>query len=209
MKALRLLALGILPGCLLAFTPDPPFKGQGPDADGDGYGEDQDCDDNDATVNPGAAEVCDDLDNNCDGEVDEGCGEVDTDVDSGDPDLDEWPEPFAVMPPPAPSCALTGGISWVPAGAMVLGSWDDPVYPRAEVTIFAADGGILPPRKGQLAQDNLRRALLDGSVTITGGCSTRLWSMVGLVVGTINLDADPEADETYVHWGVVFQSGAP
>lgn len=33
-----------------------------------------DCDDGDASVNPGAQEVCDDLiDNNCDGEIDEGC----------------------------------------------------------------------------------------------------------------------------------------
>ncbi len=33
-----------------------------------------DCDDGEASVNPGAQEVCDDLiDNNCDGEIDEGC----------------------------------------------------------------------------------------------------------------------------------------
>ncbi len=50
------------------------------DSDGDGYyaeadcdGE-QDCDDTDATVNPGATEVCgDSKDNDCDGQVDEGC----------------------------------------------------------------------------------------------------------------------------------------
>lgn len=45
------------------------------DADNDGYcTTDGDCNDSDATVNPGAAEVCGDgIDNNCDGVVDEGC----------------------------------------------------------------------------------------------------------------------------------------
>ncbi|MCB9762864.1 MAG: hypothetical protein H6739_23890 [Alphaproteobacteria bacterium] len=42
------------------------------DEDGDGVPSDQDCDDNDAAVYPGAAEVCDNVDNNCDGAVDEG-----------------------------------------------------------------------------------------------------------------------------------------
>ncbi len=59
-----------------------------PDADGDGYGAQQgvvvrceqpsgyvassdDCDDDHAAANPGAREICDDLDNDCDGEVDE------------------------------------------------------------------------------------------------------------------------------------------
>jgi gliding motility-associated-like protein len=59
------------------------------DADGDGYGDatifvitctppagyvadDTDCDDADATVNPGEIEVCDNLDNDCDFNVDEG-----------------------------------------------------------------------------------------------------------------------------------------
>jgi hypothetical protein len=58
------------------------------DADGDGYGSSEniqicssvpgyvdnseDCDDTDSYLNPGAAEACDDKDNNCNGEVDEG-----------------------------------------------------------------------------------------------------------------------------------------
>ncbi len=44
------------------------------DLDGDTYPVATDCDDTDASVNPGATEVCDGIDNNCDGTVDEGCG---------------------------------------------------------------------------------------------------------------------------------------
>ena len=78
------------------------------DADGDGYGDpgrstlscdgesgwvadDTDCDDTRADVNPGADEVCDEADNDCDGEVDEGALTTwyrDADGDGyGDPDI--------------------------------------------------------------------------------------------------------------------------
>jgi len=44
------------------------------DADCDGYLiSEGDCNDNNAAVYPGATEVCDGVDNDCDGEVDEGC----------------------------------------------------------------------------------------------------------------------------------------
>ncbi|MFT4976357.1 MAG: hypothetical protein ACI8S6_002254, partial [Myxococcota bacterium] len=41
------------------------------DNDGDGVIADIDCDDDDAAVFPGAEELCDGLDNNCDGAIDE------------------------------------------------------------------------------------------------------------------------------------------
>ena len=49
--------------------------GPGPDddLDGDGFTESQgDCDDNNAAINPNVQEVCDGVDNNCDGQIDEG-----------------------------------------------------------------------------------------------------------------------------------------
>ena len=61
------------------------------DADGDGYfAEDDDCDDADPYNYPGAPERCDEVDNDCDGEADEGVQNTyyaDADGDSfGDPD---------------------------------------------------------------------------------------------------------------------------
>ena len=42
------------------------------DADGDSFGASCDCNDGNAMVSPEAPEICDDFDNNCDGEIDEG-----------------------------------------------------------------------------------------------------------------------------------------
>ena len=62
----------------------------GKDADGDGYPASEDCDDESDAINPGATELCDGVDNDCDGDVDEGVAAtfyLDSDDDGyGNPD---------------------------------------------------------------------------------------------------------------------------
>jgi hypothetical protein len=69
------------------------------DLDGDGFADGVDCDDSDPTVNPAAAEICDGIDQNCNGTIDDGLRVTyydDSDSDGfGDPDdsVDECSRP--------------------------------------------------------------------------------------------------------------------
>jgi|GEM_PF-5857685 len=60
------------------------------DSDNDGTADADDCDPDNADVHPGALDVCDGIDNNCDGEIDEGSNDNDGDnlKDCVDPDDD-------------------------------------------------------------------------------------------------------------------------
>ena len=64
-----------LTGCLSkdAFVVETQPDTSRTDADGDGYAiEDGDCDDSDEATHPGTEEICDGIDNNCNGLIDEG-----------------------------------------------------------------------------------------------------------------------------------------
>ena len=75
MKQLSILALLVACG----ETEDPKIQeevidtgAQTFDLDGDGYTSDEDCDDNSSAIFPTAEELCDGVDNDCDGDIDEG-----------------------------------------------------------------------------------------------------------------------------------------
>ncbi len=79
------------------------------DVDGDGYPEDLDCDDNNGDINPGATEVCDTIDNDCDLLVDDADDSLDletttawyTDADGDGHGLIDSPASLACIAPDA------------------------------------------------------------------------------------------------------------
>jgi len=85
-----------------------------PDRDNDADGVSTlngDCDDTDAAVRPTSLEVCDDIDNNCNHEIDEGCGKGDDD--------DASPDDDDAAPEPAEGCQCSSMGSGAPAGLLL------------------------------------------------------------------------------------------
>lgn len=92
------------------------------DVDGDGYCEGaDDCDDTDAATNPGASEVCDGVDNDCDGEVDEDVANTYY--------ADEDNDGFGDSAVTTIACEPSAG--WVPTDGDCVDS-DATIYPDAE-----------------------------------------------------------------------------
>ena len=108
----------LLPLLMLLGGCDPGAAAKSRDADQDGYVDGEDCDDGEASVHVGATEVCDGLDNDCNGAVDD--APVNLRVYYADADGDGHADPDA----PVYACTA-------PAGTLVVG--DDCDDGRADV----------------------------------------------------------------------------
>lgn len=76
MPVMNASAVGVVASIVVACNdgqpPDYDATPSGVDIDGDGHDASVDCDDEDPAINPGATEVCDGIDNDCDDDEDEG-----------------------------------------------------------------------------------------------------------------------------------------
>jgi streptogramin lyase len=100
----------------------PPLCVGGTDQDGDGYGPGcaagPDCDDFDPRTSPSALEICDGVDNNCNGKVDESKTSDHCSVcDSG---CDAYGDPFVVDPAQDPNVLDVDGVNLNPDGDLQL-----------------------------------------------------------------------------------------
>ncbi|MFK7931129.1 MAG: putative metal-binding motif-containing protein [Myxococcota bacterium] len=76
------------------------------DLDGDGVAADEDCDDQNASIYPSAPELCDELDNNCNGQVDEAA----VDMQPFTPDKDEDGHGIRLLQPTM-ACSAPAGLA--------------------------------------------------------------------------------------------------
>lgn len=93
------------------------------DADADGYSNTEDCNDQNAAIFPGATEVCDGIDNNCDGLTDEGLT-----VNTFYPDADG--DGFGDFNAPLDTCLPTAPVGFVTNNMDCLDN-DAGIYPGA------------------------------------------------------------------------------
>ena len=102
---MRMFSTMVIFATLMACNGDGGDKGAPVDADGDGFSTELDCDDSDASVFPGADEVCDGLDNDCDAVIDEDALDAVTIYADADGDG------FGSAAEPLSSCELVDGYS--------------------------------------------------------------------------------------------------
>ncbi|MCB9743739.1 MAG: putative metal-binding motif-containing protein [Alphaproteobacteria bacterium] len=126
------------------------------DADGDGSPASEDCDDSDALVYPGAEELCDSLDNDCDAAVDEEAADARAWYADSDGDG------VGAVEAGGEACALPSGASWD------SGDCDDEnaeVYPGADEVCDGTDNdcdGLIDVEDEDIQDASTWYADLDG-----------------------------------------------
>jgi RHS repeat-associated protein len=165
---------------------------QADDNDNDGYTvSGGDCDDNDPSVNPGAKEICNGIDDNCNGQVDEGvlnicgtcgpvpgevCDGIDNDCDgSTDEDLGQTTCGTGVCTHTIDNC--TGGVTQIcnpldGAGLEVCDGLDNDCDGQIDEGVLNACGtcGPLPVEVCNGIDDNCNGQVDEGVLNACGGC---------------------------------------
>ncbi len=142
------------------------------DNDGDGYASDVDCDDNNAEVNPGAVEVCDGIDNDCNGIIDDGliCEDQANDV----------------------GATISYGCGITPGGlGSLFQSFTPGASPLVAVDIRLRAGGGFPD-EGYDTVINIREGTHDGDVL--GTATTFVTTLIGTQI-VVNFEL-PEIEVT-------------
>jgi hypothetical protein len=157
------------------------------DRDEDGFAAGEDCDDADANVHPDAPELCNDLDDDCDTEIDEDVG--DTFYTDGDGDG------FGDDAAPVTACQISAGLAAVPGDC---DDTDDAINPNASESCNDLDDDC----DTQIDEDASDVWYADGDgdgygdpATSVTGCPEEGYVADGTDCDDLNGDVNPAADE--------------
>jgi hypothetical protein len=132
------------------------------DRDRDGWDEDEDCDDRDPYVHPHAEELCNGIDDDCDGDVDPGC-------DSGAPDTGQNGTSSSTSTGSGGSSTDSGGTTdpWTSASTDLGGTSTESDPPAEPSDPAGSDGETEAPDPGRAAGVEVHRA----EPAATAGCA--------------------------------------